>query len=154
MVVVCCTEPEVAVTVTLDVVGCGFPPPPPPVPPPPPPLQPVSMPSEVNTSATTIQPRNLRVFPNVNSNPTSAKVKYGTAGSEVSGADEADEEAVKVTLVETGPLDGVSVPGLKVQLTVAGSPLHVKVTAELKPFWGETVNVTTPCPPELTVIDD
>ena len=50
-----------------------------------------------------------------------------------------------------GDPEGVTVVGLKKQVTPLGSPEHAKLTAELKPFWGVTVRVTAPWPPESTM---
>jgi hypothetical protein len=44
----------------------------------------------------------------------------------------------------------VTVVGLKLQLTPAGSPEHAKLIAELNPYSGVTVRVTVLCPPALT----
>lgn len=53
-------------------------------------------------------------------------------------------------LVAAAPL-GVTEVGLKPQVASEGKPLHVKVTAELKPFTGVTVNVAVPVFPATIV---
>jgi hypothetical protein len=58
--------------------------------------------------------------------------------------------AVVVTvsvLVAAGTPLGVTEVGLKVHAASEGSPLHAKLTCELNPFSGVTVNVAVPlCP--------
>lgn len=112
------------------------------------------MPSAIDTSATKLHPWNLRNRLNVKSNPASATVTSGIAGLEAGADDEADAAATIVRFVESGPTVGVTVVGSNEHVTPEGSPLHAKLTAELKPFSGVTVNETDPCLPELTVIDD
>jgi hypothetical protein len=51
-------------------------------------------------------------------------------------------------VVDLPPL-GVTVCGLKLQLAFAGKPLHAKLTAELNPLSGVTVNVVVPLCPTL-----
>jgi hypothetical protein len=49
-------------------------------------------------------------------------------------------------LVTAAPL-GVTEVGLKPQVASEGKPLHAKLTGELNPFFGVTVNVAFPlCP--------
>ena len=56
-----------------------------------------------------------------------------------------------VKVVEAAPPDGVTVVGLKEHEAPLGNPEHAKLTAELKPFCGVTVNVVVPVPPAFAV---
>ena len=47
--------------------------------------------------------------------------------------------------------DGVTVAGLKEQVTPEGKPEQAKLTAELKPFIGVTVTIEVPLPLAFTV---
>jgi hypothetical protein len=53
-------------------------------------------------------------------------------------------------LVTAAPL-GVTEVGLKLHAASEGSPLHAKLTGELNPFWGVTVNVAVPLFPATIV---
>lgn len=52
--------------------------------------------------------------------------------------------AANVSVVVTANPDGVTVVGLKEQVTPLGTPEQEKPTAELKPFSGVTVRVLVP----------
>jgi hypothetical protein len=58
---------------------------------------------------------------------------------------------VTVRVLVTGAPLGVTETGLKLQAASEGRPLHVKLTAELKPFIGVTVNVAVPLCPATTM---
>lgn len=47
--------------------------------------------------------------------------------------------------------DGVTVAGLKEQVTPEGKPEQAKLTVELKPFCGVAVTIDVPLPPASTV---
>jgi len=53
----------------------------------------------------------------------------------------ADALPEKVTVVVTAEPEGVTVAGLKPQLTPVGNPEHAKLTAALNPLLGVTVTV-------------
>jgi hypothetical protein len=53
--------------------------------------------------------------------------------------------------VVTGPLDGVTDCGLKLQLAPAGRPEQPKLTACLNPFSGVTVSESLPDAPAVTL---
>jgi hypothetical protein len=58
---------------------------------------------------------------------------------------------LRVRVVETGALLGVTVAGEKVQLDAAGRPLHAKVTGEFIPLTGLMVMVNVAVWPALMV---
>lgn len=55
-----------------------------------------------------------------------------------------------IAVVTALPL-GVTLDGLKLQVAPVGSPLHAKLTGELKPFTGVTVMVVCAVEPAVTV---
>jgi len=59
--------------------------------------------------------------------------------------------SVKVTVELAGALPGVTVAGLKVQVTFAGSPAQEKVTTEAKPLTAPTVRVVVAGVANVTV---
>jgi hypothetical protein len=82
---------------------------------------------------------------------TMAKAVSGTIGRELV-REAADWELVEtVSTVVAAAAEGVTVVGLKEQVAPTGRPEQAKLTTELKPYCGVTVNVTVPSPPELTV---
>jgi hypothetical protein len=58
-----------------------------------------------------------------------------------------------LSVVDAGPLDGVTVLGEKAQVAPAGSPEQPKDTCELKPPTGTIEIVVVPLNPDVTVID-
>jgi hypothetical protein len=61
---------------------------------------------------------------------------------------------VMESVVVAEAAEGVKVGGLKAQEAPLGNPLQAKFTVELKPFWGVTVKVTAPCPPDETISEE
>ena len=59
--------------------------------------------------------------------------------------------AAMVSCELTALPDGVTVAGLKEQVSPAGKPEQAKLTGELNPISGVTISVTTPLPPASTV---
>ncbi len=68
----------------------------------------------------------------------------GTHGREPGRAAAEALGAIVSVVVAFAPPLGVTVAGLKVQVTPAGSPEQAKLTVELKPFCGATVSAITP----------
>jgi hypothetical protein len=60
-----------------------------------------------------------------------------------------------VRVLETGlPPLGVTDGGLKLHVASEGSPLQAKVTCELNPFMGVTVNIAVPlCPATMVRVE-
>jgi hypothetical protein len=58
-----------------------------------------------------------------------------------------------VTVEVTGPLEGVTLAGLKEQVEYAGSPEQERVVAELKPLEGVMVMTAVVEPPGATVAE-
>jgi hypothetical protein len=61
---------------------------------------------------------------------------------------------VTVSVLFTAPPLGVTEVGLKLQDASEGKPLHAKLTCELNPFCGVTVNVAIPLFPATIVSAD
>jgi hypothetical protein len=136
MVPVCCSDPEVAVTVTVALIGWVCWPDEEPLPPQP---ETGAKPANVNKTKSTILSRFLRFQPN-------RKTAAANAASGANGADRRSsapmvELAAMVSWVEAALPDGVTCCGLKLHVAPAGRPLHAKVTAELNPLAGVTVTV-------------
>ena len=145
IVVVCTIEPDVADTVTVDVVGVGLagvdePP------------QAVTRmkPAHAIVSRSHSGRRRRRSKPNRDRPSASALKTDSECNPAGNAADFAAALIVRTSLVVWG---GVTEVGLNEQLAPAGNPEQAKVTAELKPFCGVMVNVTVPCPPALRVSD-
>jgi hypothetical protein len=60
-------------------------------------------------------------------------------------------DSASVTVVVAAAPDGVTVEGLKLHVTEAGSPEHAKLIEELNPLTGVTVRVAEAAPPFVTV---
>ena len=58
-----------------------------------------------------------------------------------------------VSAVVASAPEGMMLDGLNEQVAPTGSPEQAKLTVELKPYSGVTVNVIVPRLPELTVIE-
>ena len=63
-------------------------------------------------------------------------------------------EACSVTVVEAAEPDGAIVEGEKLQVTPAGRPEQLKVTAELNPLEGVSVRVAVPLLPDWIVMEE
>lgn len=138
-VAVCCSVPEEATTVIVEVEAWTEFDPPAGEPPP----QPLSTPNPKRLAASTrsiCRRRALR--PNQQSPIASAKAGTNGLGLRCSAAIEA--EVVTVSVVEEAAPEGVTVAGEKEQEAPKGSPEQVNDTAELKPFWGVTVMEVVP----------
>ena len=81
-VVVCVSDPEVAVTVTVDVTGCEPPPPPPPLEADPPPPQLVSRPKATTLTASTINICKRCRFLKPKQHSAAARAEPGSKGRE------------------------------------------------------------------------
>jgi len=147
----CTSDPDVAVTVTADVTG-DEPPPPPPLPPllPPPPqddIRPMAA-QAINIVQTDWFNRFLRQN---TMHPASESTAIGRPGRERGRASAVALAAMVSWFVTLLGVEGVTVAGLNVHVTPAGSPEHKKVTVPLNRFCGVTVRVSEPCPPGLKV---
>lgn len=152
IVVVPWKVPDVAVTVTLEVVAVGagadgvdvvddaMPPP-----------QPERSPRPTYANATSIQGCQLRRFLHPKRQNATARAENGKSGRRP-GFNPADcALAVIVSWVVAAAPEGVTVAGAKEHVTPVGSPEHAKLTGELNPFCGVTDSVTVPEAPESTV---
>jgi hypothetical protein len=156
MVVVVCSAPEVAVTVTIVVVGVGdvgvvgedgeLPPllPPP---------QPKRSPSPAYATASSSQCCQPRRFLHPKRPTVKASVASGKNGRDPVGKAEVCELAEMVSWVVAGALEGVTVAGLKAHVAPVGNPEQAKLTADSKLFSGVTVSVVVPWLPESAVSD-
>lgn len=150
-----CSDPAVPVMVIVDTVGGGGEPPPepPPDPPPdaPPPPHAETSDSPTEATSTASQKPIFRRGRHHSSNPARLSAPAGNQGCEA-GRIAADALAaiVRVVVAFAPPL-GVTVVGLKVQVTPAGNPEQAKLVVELKPFCGLSVTVTVPWLPGFTV---
>ena len=139
--------PEVAVTMTVDVVDPPPPPPPPVLLPPP---QAESAPKTAMAASGSSQRRTLRRRVKATRQPARARPAAGRNGLRAGRSAEAEALAAMVSVVVTPPLPvGVTLEGEKEQVAPVGRPEQAKVTAALKPFCGETVRVSEPWLPEL-----
>jgi hypothetical protein len=149
IVVVPCKVPEVAVTVTVevlaveadgvDVVDVAAPPP-----------QPERRPSPAQTNAASIQGCQWNRFLHPKRQIVTARAVNGKKGLGPGfNADCALAEIV--SWVVAAVPDGVTVAGANEHVAPVGNPEHTKLTGELKPFWGVTDSVTVPVAPESTV---
>lgn len=145
-VVVVFSDPEVAFTVTVDVLGVGEDDPPP---------HPLSTlkPSTLTASIGSIckyrffRPRKHRA---------TAKIAPGNSGPESRRMAPVvlDEETVSIVVTVAPAGVGVTVAGEKLHDAPGGNPEQLKETAESKPFCGTTDTVAGgPLCPDATVID-
>lgn len=142
----CCSEPEVAVTVTEDVTGFewpeefdGLP------------TQAVRPESESRLRARRSQRARLR-RKNPRKQTSAVEVVMGSQGFRGRRTAAADCEAETVRVETMFPCPDM-VAGAKLQVTPAGRPEHAKTTDEEveNPFCGATVTVFIAIPPALTV---
>jgi hypothetical protein len=145
------TLADVAMMVTVEVTGAVPEPSPPPLPPPAPaPPQPRICPRaamEATSRSCCEMRRRFRTAKHTHK----AKIMYARKGR---GADRnaADWElAERVITVETAAPEGVTVAGLKEQVTPKVGSEQVRLIAELNPYCGVTVRFTVPDEPELIV---
>ena len=139
-VAVCDSDPDVAVTVTVDVTGSdevttGEAP------------QPLSRPIPTTLTASSKSIGKRRRFFQPRQQSATARAEPGKSGLlfRWSAADAA--AVVTVSAVDAGAPDGVTVAGKKLHVAPAGSPeVQLNETAELKPLSGVTVALTTICP--------
>jgi hypothetical protein len=148
-----CRVPEIAVTITVEVVVAGVAvdelPPPPLVPP-----HPKRSPRPAQATASSSQLCEPRRFLNPKRQTVIASAVNGTNGLDP-GRNAEDWALVEiVSWVDTAPPDGVNVAWSKEHVAQLGSPEHARITGELNPFSGVTVSVTVPWPAELTVSED
>jgi hypothetical protein len=149
-VAVCCSEPDVAVTMTVAVTGCGGvdgsleedPPEPPP--------HPLSGHRAATLNARSSGSGNRNRFRQKTQPSASARSEPGSNGLELCRR-AAAVDAVIVTVVETGEPDGDAVVGEKVQDVPEGSPEQPNETAASNPFSGVTDMETDPLCPAVMV---
>lgn len=146
MVVVCCSDPDVAVTVTVD---CELPE----ISVPPPQPFSVSTPTALTTSSSISSTRRRFFQPNRPSAAASTDPGSNGPGFLGRAASENKLAVEMLSVVDAGPLDGVTVFGEKAQVAPAGSPEQPKDTCELKPPTGTIEIVVVPLNPDVTVID-
>jgi hypothetical protein len=144
IVAVCTIEPDVADTVTVDVVGVGEAG----VDEPPPQAVTRMNPAHAIVSRSRDGERRRRIRP-IRDNPSARALKTGSECNPAGNA--ADFAAALIVRTSVVAWAGVTEAGLNEQLAPAGNPEQAKVTAELKPFCGVRVNVTVPCPPTFRV---
>jgi hypothetical protein len=149
--VVCRSDPDVAVTVTIEVTGCGGADEPFEDPPPPHPL------SGHKAAALTINSKiswkRDRLFQKTQRSPI-ARSERGSNGLGPCLRAAAVVDTVIVTVVETGEPDGVTIAGEKLQAVPAGSPEQLNETAASKPLSGVTDIETEPVVPAVKVSDE
>ena len=145
-VVVWMSVPDVAVTVTVEVLVCD----PPPEEPPP---HPLARPRPVRLMPSNKSNGNPFLFLNPTKQSTPANAASGRSGRRFSCelADVAAVVTVRVVVAAAGP-DGVSVAGEKLHAAPAGTPEHANETAEANELCGEIEIVAVPLPPAVTVI--
>jgi hypothetical protein len=147
--IVCWIAPDVAITLTVDVVGLGEEDPPHPV---------RNMAPKTETVATSIhiwmerRLRHPRKHNAIASVAPGISLGYRELGFGLTAL--VLEEAETVSVVVATPPEGVTLAGENVQVAPVGSPEQLKVVAEAKPFCGINEIVTVPlCPGEI-VSDD
>lgn len=137
-VVVCCSEPDAAITVTVDVVEVG----PEPLPAEPPqPLRSTPPMTAVSSSRERIKRR--RFFRPKRQNIT-ASAEPGKSRLRPRSTVAVAAEVETVSIVEIAVPTGVTVDGEKLHDAPVGSPEQLNETAELNPFSGATeIDVAT-----------
>jgi hypothetical protein len=150
MLTECCTDPEVAVTVMVEVTGVF----------PPPPLLPVLLPLPPHPVVSSAKPRtaagsrramvSLRLRLKAKSK-TEAKIAPLPHGRERRWRAALVELAVTVRVV-VAAAGGVTLAGAKLQLIPAGRLEHEKAMDWLNPFCGVTVSARVALLPWVTVI--
>jgi hypothetical protein len=146
MVVVWMSAPDVAVTMTVEVMVCD----PPLEEPPPHPLSRLRPARLVPSNKSNGMPFH---FLNPMKQSTPHNAASGRSGCRFSCklADVAAVVTVSVVVAAAGP-DGVSVAGEKLHASPAGNPIHANETAEANEFCGEIEIVAVPLAPAVTVI--
>ena len=148
-VVVCCSDPAVAVTVTVEVTGGGVEDDPPVECPP----QPESRLRPATPTASSTNVCNRRRLPKPKQHSATARVEYGSSGLVSRWRVAVVAEVVTVSVVEVAAPDGVTVAGEKLHDAPLGNPEQLNETGELKPFWGVTETAVVPLCPPVTVSD-
>jgi len=143
-VAVCCSDPDVAVTVTVDGGGGEI------VHDPPPPAQQPAVRAKPHTQSASKSCTRRRFLQPRQHNPI-ARTTPGNSGRELRWtALEAGVVVETVSVVEAAAPEGVTVVGEKLHEAPVGSPEQTNDTAEANPFCGVTVTVVFPgCPDEM-----
>jgi hypothetical protein len=144
-----CIVPEIAVTVTIEVLAVAGVTDVPPFP-----LelvQPERIPRPAQAIASSSQWCQQRRFLHPKNPTVRTSAVYGKNGRDPAGNADDCVPVEMVSWVVAAPPEGVTVDWSKVQVAPAGSPVHAKTTAESNPFTGVTVRMTDPWLPELTV---
>jgi hypothetical protein len=151
-VAVCCSDPDVAVTVTVDVTAVD-PPPPPDGPPPEDPLpHAVRMLRVIRPTAKSAKSCRRRRFLRPMQQKAAANSASGNNGLDWRCRAAADAGAVTVSVVDVVP-GGVTVAGEKLHDAPAGRPEQANETAESKPPTGVTETVIVPLLPAFKFND-
>jgi hypothetical protein len=150
-VVACCSEPDVAVTLTVAVTGGGGVDDPLEEDPPEPPPHPLSGHRTATLNASSNSSWNRDRFLKKTQASASARNERGSNGLDLCCTAAAVVGAVIVTVVEIGEPDGVTVAGEKVHAVPEGSPEQTNETATSNPFSGVTDIETDPLCPAITV---
>jgi hypothetical protein len=149
-VVVYCRDPAVAVTVTAEVTG-GFvfagvlmeaPPP-----------HPLSKDRPATHATNMLTDSQRRRFIHQSPPSDSTRTDGGSNGLGPAGRADFEEGAVMVTVVETGPPEGVTVAGEKLHEAPTGNPEQLNDTAALNPFIGVSEIDTEALCPAANVTD-
>jgi hypothetical protein len=142
--VLLCSDPDVAVTVTVDGSGLTCTP------------HPVTKPSPTRPAAIKSIICKLRRFLKPRKqHSTHASAEPGNSGLRLLRSAAVVEVVVIVScVVEAAPPDGVTGVGEKLHVAPEGNPEQVNVTAELNPFCGVTVTMSVTLCPAVTVSDD
>jgi hypothetical protein len=143
-VVECASEPEVAVTVTVEVTGAGVDAPPP---------HPPRKPNPAALTASSIKNSNRRRFLHPRQQIASARVVPGSSEFDLWRSAAVVAAVVRVTVAEVAP-GGVTLAGEKLQEAPAGKPdEQLKVTAEANAPCVANEIVAVPLAPAATDID-
>jgi hypothetical protein len=127
----CVVFPEVAAIDTVETTGTA---------PLPHPAIPPSAASASSIQSVLIDTRRLRLIIKAKPPSPSPASTSSLLGSALSGRNIADPLSANVTVLLTAAPAGVTVAGLKLHPTVAGSPEQVKLTADANPASGVTVS--------------
>ena len=146
MVEVCCNEPDVAVTVIVEVVALraeinAAPP------------QPFIVHSPIPLAASSTITNRRRRFLNPKQKSATARTDPGNRGPDAGWIAAAVVEAFNVSIDEAGAPGGVTVGGEKLHEVPEGNPEQVNETAELNPLTGETETMLELLCPAITVND-
>jgi hypothetical protein len=142
--VVCCSDPEVPVTVTVanvgDFVVFVLEPP-----------QPESAANPIKLATSNEATSRPRLFLSPNRKSVAASAAPVSNGRELRRRAAVVEVVATVSVVEAAPVVGVTVVGANVQVAPVGSPEQANDTAELNPFVGVIVTSVITVWPALTV---